>query len=73
MQYYLVAKVNGRTVIFGMGNTPSTAKVADGWNAREMGVEGTKVVHGEPPCARWFDSTPEYAQWCEKEDAKRNA
>jgi hypothetical protein len=58
MELCLVAKVQGRTVIFGLGNTKSTAWAAGRWNAKEMGItDGLKLVKESmlPKDAIWFD------------------
>lgn len=70
MTYSLVAKLNGRTVIFGQGNTNRTARCAGAWNAKQMGVTATKIVTSLPSKAIWFDKTTEYAEYCNREDKK---
>lgn len=57
-ELFLIGELNGKTVIFGVGNTIGTARAAGMWNAMDAGVDDFGVVPESrlPKGAVWFSA-----------------
>lgn len=59
-ELFLIGELNGKTAIFGMGNTIGTARAAGMWNAMNagLGLDDFWIVPETrlPKGAVWFDT-----------------
>lgn len=57
MDYYLIAELGGKKMIFGLGNTKEMAVVSGRWNACEYGATKLRVLpkFKLPKNVKWFD------------------